>query len=87
MYYDVRSELVFCSPMHCKSVESQTVQTLKNGKIALKPINSYTNASKCALILQFLKISLGFGNLWDHLGYVLSHICLEIRFLIKHGQF
>ena len=61
--------------------------TLKNGGIAWKLAKSYTYASKYALFLLFLKMSLAFGNLWDHLRYVLSHTCLEIRFSIKHCQF
>ena len=42
---------------------------------------------KYALIVQILKVSIGFGILWDHLRYVLSHTCLEIRFSIKLCQF
>ena len=59
---------------------------IKNGEIVLKVRRSYINASKHALILQFLKMCLEFGNLWDHLWYVLSHTCIEIRYSIKHCQ-
>ena len=47
----------------------------------------YTYASKYSLLLQVLKMSLVFGNLWDLLRYLLSHTCFEIRFSIKQCQF
>ena len=63
------------------------MQTLKNGGIAWKLKRSYTYAPKYALTLPFLKMSLGFGILWDHLRYVLSHTRLGNRFSVKHCQF
>ena len=41
------------------------MQTMKNGEIALELRRQYTYASKSALVLQYLKMSLEFGNLWD----------------------
>ena len=62
----------FCSAMDCDTVYNQTLQTLKNGEIALKLRRSYINASKYALVQQFLKMSLEFGIIWDH-----PKVCFE----------
>ena len=39
------------------------------------------------LFLHYLRLSLEFGNFWDHPRCALSHTCLEIRLSIKHCQF
>ena len=63
------------------------MQILKNGEKTLKLRRSYTCASKSGLILHFLKMNLGSGNLWDHLRYILSHTCLENRFRLSIVSF
>ena len=73
--------------MHFDSMYSQTVQTIKNGEVALMLRKSYTNGSKYDFIFQFSKVSLRFDGLWDNLRFVLSHTCLETRFSITHCQF
>ena len=45
-----------------------------------------TYETKYALFLQFLKVSLEFGNIWDHRRYALSHTRLDFRFWIKDRQ-
>ena len=62
------------------------MKTLTNGEKTLKLRRLYTYASKFALIVHFLKTSLGIGNLWDHLKCVMSHTCIESRFSTKHCQ-
>ena len=59
------------------------MQTFKNGGITQKLRKSYTYASQYALILLFLKMSLGFGKIREHLRCVLNHACLVIRFSSK----
>ena len=86
MYYDVRSELILFADALWERIEPDCAD-IKNGEIVLKLRMSYINASKHALLLQFVKMSLGFGNLRDQVWYVLSHTCLEIRFSIKPCQF
>ena len=71
MYYDVQSKLILFANALWERVKPACAG-IKNGEIVLKLRTSYINASKHALILQFVKMSLGFGNLWDHLWYVLS---------------
>ena len=86
MSYDVQSQLILFANALWERVKPDGADIKKrwNGLEAEKVV---TNASKYALFLQFLKVSLGFRNLWDHLRYVLSITCLEFRFSIKHCPF
>ena len=86
MYYDVRTELVLSDNALWQPVEPDRAEN-KNGEIALKLRRLYTYASKYALTLQFLKMSLRFGNSWDHLSYVLRRTSLEFRFSVKFVSF
>ena len=69
MFYVVQSELILFGNALWWSVEPDSADN-KNGELALKLRKSYTYEWKYALILPIVKISIGFGNLWDHLRYV-----------------
>ena len=67
--YVVQSELILFGNALWQSVDPDCADP-KYCELALKLRKSYTYASKYALIRQILKISIGFGDLWDHLSYV-----------------
>ena len=79
MIYYVQSELILFANALWERVKPDRAD-IKNGEKALKLRRSYKKASKYALILQLMKMSLGFGNIWGHLSYVLSHSCLKFDF-------
>ena len=77
----------FFSKMYFDSLYSQSVQTLKNGQIALKLKRLYTYASKYALVRQWLKMSSGFGKLGDTQRMLWATQILKINFLLSIVSF
>ena len=71
--------------MYYDSVYNQTVQKLKNVGIACRRMQIYE--SKFALILQYLKMSLEFANIWDQLNMLWATQVSELDFSIKHRQY
>ena len=86
MYYDVRSELILFANALWERVKPDCAD-IKNGGIVLKLRRLYTNASKHALILQFLKMSFKFGILWETNDMSWATLVLKLDFLLSIVSF